>query len=71
VASRKCCEGENTEEIRVAKQVVGGGLALIASFANLQLLANRRLAKYGRTKQGLSIPRHTPPTWICRRYVCD
>jgi len=24
VASRKCCEGENTEEIRVAKQVVGG-----------------------------------------------
>ena len=27
MASRKCCEGENTEEIRVAKQVVGGGLA--------------------------------------------
>ena len=71
MASRKCCGGENTEEIWVAKQVVWGGLALKASFANkyicivqllanLQLLANRRAAKYGRTKQGLSVALYFP-----------
>jgi len=40
-------------------------LKAISSFANLQLLANRRLAKYRRTKQGLSRILRTVPRKSC------